>query len=1312
MIKKGVLILLVLLVVNTALAVNIERSVEDDLKTKDKVSVIVVLKEVEAGLKASNVKYSESLEEKKQRIKDLQDKVLSNLDYETSDTIRAKYSTNSGSPKEKDLILKRKFKTLEGFSGELTAKGLEKLKQDPNVESIYPNRKIKAFLAESAPLINATRVWNLKNNNINLTGKHETICVIDTGVDYTHYDMGNCAVTSNINDRSCDKVIGGYDYVNDDNNPIDDEGHGTHVAGIIASTNITQRGIAYDARIAAVKVLDSSGNGNDADLIAGIEWCNTYAETLNITVISMSLGSASLYSSHCDSNDPLVAAAVKNSIQKNISVIAATGNDGSKTSIGSPACIKNVTSVGMTYDADVGHICWGGGSCPGGNTCDDVTTAVDKIVCASNKNSITDLFAPGAMINSLKLNGGLDELGGTSMATPMVAGAFALIHQYIKLAQGRDALPSEIQDYLNDTGTQITDTGETDLTFSRINILKALQSLDTTPANISFIFPTPANNTITYNNTLTINISTNESVNWAILDFNGTNYTMSGSGTNWHYTKTVPSNHNATYTYKAWGNDTLGNVALSEFRVFISNNTPPLFLDYNPASLDYKIVEGNYNFTFNITINDPDTNPLNITWYRNTSIVDTEGNYTFKNNYSAAGFYNITVIVFDTNHTISMCWNFTVNNTNQQPSALASINSTDFLNRTNGTLIGSWSYSDDDNDDYIQDNETRWYNNTEEVINLRNLTSVSSSNTTKNENWTFSVRVYDGTNWSLWVNSTNLTILNTAPFINITNLSYEVRETDIVNITLNATDIDYDTLTFNINKTEFSQAQNQLLWITNLTDSGSYSFNITVNDSESMDSVIIDVTVLEARDADSDGNPDFNDTDDDNDGISDTDDFLLGNITSINSSISFNITINSSANYSKIFNGTYIINITNNTHPMIEFNWTFNSSSKLDLYNITIKRNTNGSGKISIRGVNLKSLNKRKTAYIEKLNSSVQGVCIKDYESDYEDISSSCDSSYEYLINCNNVTTNGYTCYDLGTRYKITGLNHSAVTEACRDNDGDGYGTYCTLGSDCNDNDATKTTSCTTTTSSGGGGGGGGGGSGGGGGGGAAYNTGLISSHYFQEILADSSTTLNVKKEAIPVRSITFDSNNDLKSVTIKVELLENYTGLKDSYAFLEITKEKIENKDIRKAVIEFSVNNSYFKYYDVDKTKLYRLEGSDWVDYPTERILENNSKTYFSSTVPGFSVFAIASEKKFAEEKVEETIKEDIKEEKIISKSFEEVVEKEEKPYFNYGILVIILIVIVGIGVYLFFNKKKKRHYHTSNRNRDTKKHKKRRNK
>jgi subtilisin family serine protease len=425
--KKGVIaiiLLFFLLVISIVFSQSnlenekVDSEVEELLEGQNEVSVIVVLEddsEVLEDYSTSELEEKDDFEKKKLMIAEQQEEVLSELDLK------------DGNENNFDFELESKFSTVNGFSGEVTEEGLEKLASDPNVKKIYPNRPVSAFLSDSKNIVNASKTWSLIYNSTNITGKGEVICVIDTGVDYTHSDMGACASTSNINDGSCAKVIGGYDFINSDQNPADDHGHGTHVAGIVASTNITYRGIAPDANIVAIKSLDETGSGNTSTIVNGIDWCVNNASIFNITVISMSLGTSTLFSAHCDDSDPLNAAAIDAAIAKNVSVVVATGNAGSTTGIASPACIKNSTAVGATKKDNS---------------------------MVYNRNNITDLLAPGFSITSLNYTGGIITFGGTSMATPMVAGAFALLHQYFKLTENRNATPTEIEDTLNDTGKQ------------------------------------------------------------------------------------------------------------------------------------------------------------------------------------------------------------------------------------------------------------------------------------------------------------------------------------------------------------------------------------------------------------------------------------------------------------------------------------------------------------------------------------------------------------------------------------------------------------------------------------------------------------------------------------------------------------------------------------------------------------------------------------------------------------------------------------------------------------------------------------------
>lgn len=335
---------------------------------------------------------------------------------------------------------------------------------------VYRDIPVKAFLTESVPLIQANKVWKIVLNGTNVTGKGISVCVIDTGVDYTHADLGGCFGVN------C-KVIAGYDFVNSDSDPMDDNGHGTHVAGIIAANGYL-KGVAPDAKIVAVKVLDANGNGYLTDIVSGIEWCINHSDDYNISVISMSLGTEDYHNStYCDNDfsgeqGAYLTETINKAVGKGISVVVATGNEGNYSGISSPACIYNSTRVGATYDMDytnsisycLNSLCT--------ETCTDSNPKTDNITCFTNRGGEFDiiLLAPGALINSTLPNG-YGEEAGTSMATPHVSGAIALIKQVNK-----NLKPKQIEKILNKTGKQIYDSA-TARYYPRIDVYEAVSKI-------------------------------------------------------------------------------------------------------------------------------------------------------------------------------------------------------------------------------------------------------------------------------------------------------------------------------------------------------------------------------------------------------------------------------------------------------------------------------------------------------------------------------------------------------------------------------------------------------------------------------------------------------------------------------------------------------------------------------------------------------------------------------------------------------------------------------------------------------------------
>ncbi len=173
-IKKTILIAAILFISHLYLvSANSQISdIEEKLQQQEKAKVIVVLKPEEEKVPF--------IFGKQQATED----VLATLNLEEKRIL--------GIFKQKqDFHLKQKYSTVEAFAGEITPSGLRKLKNNPNIQGIYLDKNFYIMLSESAPLINANDVWKKKINNTNLTGKGQTVCIIDTGIDYKHPAIGS-----------------------------------------------------------------------------------------------------------------------------------------------------------------------------------------------------------------------------------------------------------------------------------------------------------------------------------------------------------------------------------------------------------------------------------------------------------------------------------------------------------------------------------------------------------------------------------------------------------------------------------------------------------------------------------------------------------------------------------------------------------------------------------------------------------------------------------------------------------------------------------------------------------------------------------------------------------------------------------------------------------------------------------------------------------------------------------------------------------------------------------------------------------------
>ena len=270
--------------------------------------------------------------------------------------------------------------------------------------------KVSAMDAGANTQIRADLVQSSGNN-----GNGRKVVVLDTGCNYNHPELkSSCLV--------------GKDFVNNDNDQFDDNGHGSHVAGIITADGIVTkaRGVAPGTEIISGKVLSASGSGYFSDIVAAIYWALDGPDSLagnaddfNADAISMSLGTSPpyTYKGSCDTVLPDLTTAIKYSRDRGVIVVVAAGNSGS-SGVSIPGCISYSTTVGAV-------------------------DSKNKIASFSGRGNAVDITAPGVNIYSTWLGTGYATASGTSMATPVVSGTVALIksaHPGYTVAQIEDAL--------------------------------------------------------------------------------------------------------------------------------------------------------------------------------------------------------------------------------------------------------------------------------------------------------------------------------------------------------------------------------------------------------------------------------------------------------------------------------------------------------------------------------------------------------------------------------------------------------------------------------------------------------------------------------------------------------------------------------------------------------------------------------------------------------------------------------------------------------------------------------------------------------
>jgi subtilisin family serine protease len=285
------------------------------------------------------------------------------------------------------LVHHRYTLAFAGASATVSPSAVEQIRRLDYVREVHPDRIVTALLHESVEQVGAPRVWS----DYGVRGEGVVVAIIDTGIDYTHPALGGGFGATH-------KVRGGRDFVNDDDDPMDDHGHGTHVAGIVAANGGGLLGVAPEASLLAFKVLDEGGAGRDSWVLAAIEASVQHGAD----VVNMSLGRPAVV------DDPVVKA-LENAYARGIVFAVAAGNTGRFFGIGSPAGAPSAITVGaIDRDGVVAGFSSKGPVIPG----------------ASIK---PEIVAPGVGILSSMPGGGSAAFSGTSMAAPHVAGVAALV---------------------------------------------------------------------------------------------------------------------------------------------------------------------------------------------------------------------------------------------------------------------------------------------------------------------------------------------------------------------------------------------------------------------------------------------------------------------------------------------------------------------------------------------------------------------------------------------------------------------------------------------------------------------------------------------------------------------------------------------------------------------------------------------------------------------------------------------------------------------------------------------------------------------
>ncbi len=469
--------------------------------------------------------------------------------------------------------IKREISLTKSITATVPQTAINALRSHPLVESVEIDYYSKWIQTETLPWgvdrVDAEIIWGGSDGSMQInpgviTGAGVNVSVLDTGIDYNHPDLN-------------DNYAGGKDFVNDDDDPIDDYGHGTHCCGIVGAEENTEGviGTAPEINIFAVKVLDEFGGGYPSDIAAGIDW----AVNNGMDVISMSLGASQ--------SSSIIKTACDNAYAAGLVIVASAGNEyGGDVSY--PAKYSSVIAVSATDSADnVAHF--------------------------SSIGPEVEIAAPGDNILSTIIGGNYGYKSGTSMSCPHVAGGAAMIIQAGVIDNdGQNGIANEVRAYLTNEAENIG-LDPTEMGSGLLDVeasVNAVQTSTDTPPSITVNSP---------NGGESWNAETSHDINWVTtpgtndVDFIDLEYSTDGGVTYFpivtglsgvsSYNWTIPDEHSSNCRVRATVYDTMGLTGTNVSNSFQINGIAP-----EPAS------------------------GLTVDHYGSVSVIDTANSFSTANN--------------------------------------------------------------------------------------------------------------------------------------------------------------------------------------------------------------------------------------------------------------------------------------------------------------------------------------------------------------------------------------------------------------------------------------------------------------------------------------------------------------------------------------------------------------------------------------------------------------------------------------------------------------------------------------------------------